>query len=522
MKKITFLLIYIFYYFPNLFSAQITIGSLVINKLDDNPIGINVNFYVDDDKTSKAPKKLSTALKEMGVKYLRYPGGDKSDTYLFSVPPYNVSKPTPPRQGKGSGNFNRDGFFNDTETDFRFDPLDFDEFMTVCREAGCEPVIVVAADMYGITKNMTTGAPIYNYKGEPLEKVSARKELIDHAAAWVYYANVKKNYNVKYWMIGNETFTAFWDRYENGVKVETISVTPEDYGQDLQDFSKAMKAVCPNIQIIANGVGWTVERFLKVPGVVDAIDQVCTSNYPMGAAGFVNYDAWAKKLVNNGVMTGAMDEVLGKINANPAAKAKGLKVWAAEFNAMYDTWGSEFDLGHALCNMDILCQTLLNKGFGKELFWNTRWGGGWSENNRPMSSAFDALYQDNEMSPKGFSISMIANHLYPQMVQSYTSGTYDGIMTFASRSLDNKEIYLYVINTKATDEITPVVVNNRIITNITKVSEMYGDNPDVGRWHAGWDYKVDRPVMSNVEQSITGTTVTLKKYSATVFHINLQ
>ena len=34
------------------------------------------------------------------------------------------------------------------EGDFVYDPLDFDEFMQICKEAGAEPVLVVAADNY--------------------------------------------------------------------------------------------------------------------------------------------------------------------------------------------------------------------------------------------------------------------------------------------------------------------------------------------------------------------------------------
>ena len=155
MKRTFLFFIYIFLYVASLFSGEIVVGSLVVNRLDGNPLGININTYVDDDKTTKAPKKLSAALREMGVRYLRYPGGDKADHILFSVPPYHVAKPTPARQGKGA-EYLREGFLNATETDFKYDPLDFDEFMTVCREAGCEPVIVVPADLYKLVKNINT------------------------------------------------------------------------------------------------------------------------------------------------------------------------------------------------------------------------------------------------------------------------------------------------------------------------------------------------------------------------------
>ncbi len=61
MKRTFLFFIYIFLYVASLFSGEIVVGSLVVNRLDGNPLGININTYVDDDKTTKAPKKLSAA-----------------------------------------------------------------------------------------------------------------------------------------------------------------------------------------------------------------------------------------------------------------------------------------------------------------------------------------------------------------------------------------------------------------------------------------------------------------------------
>ena len=521
MEKTILLFCCTFFCLSKLFSADIVIGSLVLNTLENNPIGININFYVDDDNTSQTPKKMSAALKEMGVKYLRYPGGDKADHILFSTPPYHVAKPVPARQGKGA-DYRREGFLNDAGTDFRYDPLDFDEFMTVCKEAGCEPVIVVPADMYKIVNNMTTGAPLYNYKGDPLIVETNRQFLIDHAAAWVYYANVKKNYNVKYWIIANETEVAYWPKDPKG---NNVSCEAKDYEDLIVDFSAAMKAACPNIEIISNGAAWLVESYLKNPEVVKAIDHICCSNYPM-MNGYSSYEMWAQKKVNGGVLTTPMDEVLAKINANTAAKTKGIDVWASEFSSMYTGdagWPAAFDLGHALANMDIIGQMLRNPKFGKMIYWNTHWGGGFSGTGElPIHSDYDGLLPNNDLSPRGFTLSMFGNHLYPKIVQTSTSGTYDGIMTFASRSEDDKYLYVYVINTKGTDENINLKVNNRVIKNVKRVSEIYGDSPDKGGWYNGWTYKKDMPEMNNDIQEISGTLLPLKKYSGSVYHITLE
>src|SRR5262249_27681844 len=154
------------------------------------PIGINLDFFMDGGRFPNAKHSVKDALKKMGVKYLRYPGGEKSDLYLFSVPPYDRSVPTLARTA-GLGDY--PGVIIDGR--FTNDPLDFDEFMTICKADSAEPVIVVAADNY-----------LLNIK--PGEKLSTRAELIKNATEWVRYANIKKNYGIKYWMIGNESWNS--------------------------------------------------------------------------------------------------------------------------------------------------------------------------------------------------------------------------------------------------------------------------------------------------------------------------
>ena len=54
----------------------------ILNHLPNNPIGINMDYFMDDDHYLKPQISTANALKKMGVKYLRYPGGNKSDFYF--------------------------------------------------------------------------------------------------------------------------------------------------------------------------------------------------------------------------------------------------------------------------------------------------------------------------------------------------------------------------------------------------------------------------------------------------------
>ena len=151
-------------------------------------------------------------------------------------------------------------------TEFAVDVLDFDEYMEMCREIGAEPLICVAADEYMV--DYPEGCTW-----------AGRDELIEHAVEWVRYANIKKGYGVKYWMIGNES----WHR-------QNINSTAEIYARDVVDFSRAMKAVDPTIRIVPNGN--SVEFWEKVITIAgDHMDHLCFSNYPVYEykAGYLTY-----------------------------------------------------------------------------------------------------------------------------------------------------------------------------------------------------------------------------------------
>ncbi len=63
----------------------------------------------------------------------------------------------------------------------------------------------------------------------------------EEAAAWVYYANKVKKYNIKYWQIGNEMD----GEWEIGGPVNAYT-----YSEKYLQFAKAMKAVDPSIKIL--------------------------------------------------------------------------------------------------------------------------------------------------------------------------------------------------------------------------------------------------------------------------------
>ncbi|BBJ28992.1 alpha-L-arabinofuranosidase [Athalassotoga saccharophila] len=144
-------------------------------------------------------------LENLNVKVLRFPGGSFSDMYDWKT--------------------------NSTVPGQNFPYVDpqntFDNFMKLVNQIGAQALITVN---YGTNFAGTAG-------GDPQE-----------AAAWVKYANIDHNYDVKYWEIGNEvygngTYGANWEVDLHSTK------GPQAYADNFIAFAKAMKAVDPSIKI---------------------------------------------------------------------------------------------------------------------------------------------------------------------------------------------------------------------------------------------------------------------------------
>ena len=185
------------------FAARITVDPSVLGATV-NPLffGVNSLFWITDDK-ARADGKIAAHLKDMGCTLIRFPGGEVADNYHWQTNRLDNTKDFPYEDGP--------------------EQLDFDEFMAWVRTIGAEPSCVI---------NLESGF----LHGDVAK-------AIKEAADWVRYANITQKYGVKYWEIGNET-DLVGTRYP---------LTAEQYGQAVRDFSKAMKAVDPTIQIGALG-----------------------------------------------------------------------------------------------------------------------------------------------------------------------------------------------------------------------------------------------------------------------------
>ena len=411
----------------------------VLNDVTNQPLGINLNYFMDDDNYLKPSIRTADALKTMGVKYLRYPGGNKSDLYLFSVPPYEKSQPTLARTGKGAVGYER---VIKNHSEFRFDVLDFDEFIDMCREIGAEPIITVAADEY-----------LVNYpKGCTW---SDRDALIKNAVEWVRYANIKKNYNIRYWMIGNEC----WHKNNE-------NSTAEIYARDVIDFSIAMKEIDPTIYIIPNGNSVEFcETVLKIAG--DHIDHFCISNYPIYnyRAGYATYRDTLQDLM--APVTRALTAM------DNTGMPESMKLIIAEYGP-FDwgyLWPMVNDMGHNLFNFEMTAEQLLCPRIGFSLCWNTRW----IDNDSVENSVYDALDKHGNFNSIGYGLMIWGNYLGRNMVK--TTSTLH-IRSFASHSTDVGHLYIYLLNKAEKPVSVNLFIDGCKIRRVEMFGQLTGKGPD--------------------------------------------
>ena len=451
----------------------------VVSDTSRRQIGVNTNYLLDDDANrTNALRGLAEALRQAGVKYLRYPGGEKSDTLLWSVWPYSTSIPTLARWAPQNSqdvewpSLDPSLVREDGRT-FAIDPLTFDEFMAVCRAIDCIPTVVVCYDSM--------------YKpAQPGGVAPSRALLLETAREWVRYSNVTKGYNVKYWEIGNESYA---DTY-NG------SATAEDYARDLIEFSQVMKAVDPSIQIGANGR--EADWWQKVlPVASGAIDFLAVHEYP--ADGWGSYAYYATNAVDLLDSIRIAEHVL-QTHAAPADRER-ISIAATEINSADWTgkWPPVNTLGHAIVLFDTIGELLQDPRVEFSEVWNTRWIG---NDTATTPSLWDLLDKHNQLQATGRATSIWRQFLKDQLVATSSS---QRVKAYTTYSPDTGKLSIFLIN-KGSD-ISPITLDIRNFSPTFTAAKWVlrgGSSEDTS---PSWSYEGDETTPSSLALPPVSITV---------------
>ncbi len=438
LLKILFLFAIVLYPSSILFSQTISVNvSNVIRTIPSNAVGINMNYVMDGTYINgNTQSATANTLRNMGMKFLRYPGGEKSDNYLWAKSPYTHSAPTMALTGSCQWPSGDSRFVNSDYTTAKSVVLDFDEFVTTYKQVGAEPMIVCAYDA------AYYGKSVGNPSANPCGTKPTLSSLVTNAKEWVKYANITKGYNIKYWCIGNES----WNLCDyNGC------VSASQYATDIVTFASAMKAVDPSIKIIANGRGTSWWETLLESNAASYIDYLGVSCYPIYnySGGYETYRTTSPNLLNEA------QTAVNAINTYASAADKmRIKVITTEYNAIDfgNGWSNVNDVGHSLVAFDIMGQHLENPQVDAALFWNTRW----ITNTTSPQNVDDALDENSNMNGNGLALSIWGNNLLPKLVDAISTGTgnnfvkafsvYDDITGKLNIFLINKDNSSHAIN----------------------------------------------------------------------------
>lgn len=213
---------------PSVHQAPLTTGSgadgTISFERTGNGIKILSTLY-GNNASSWMGKKILTDetrknhLKNVGITYMRFPGGNSSNNYFWDG---NI-----PATTKSDNNYNP---VSGTDNTWR---LGLDDFLNLCDTLGNTPVMCVNASYarYGNNANALATAAHY-------------------AADFVRYVNITQGKNVQFWEIGNENYGP----WQAGYIVDGDTIDGAKYAAIVNVFSDSMKAADPSIKVGAVAV----------------------------------------------------------------------------------------------------------------------------------------------------------------------------------------------------------------------------------------------------------------------------
>lgn len=180
-------------------------------KINEGFLGTNILYWIDVDEVW-AKGGLPERLKELGLKTLRYPGGEVADNYDWET--NSVER--------------KDKFPFEAKTEEEHQGrLDYKEFLAYASKLGIKNIFFVV--------NLEGAFFLPGNLNENIEHYA------DKAARWVNAVR-KAGYAVPYWEIGNESYLR-----------SAYPLTAREYASALKVFYRKMKAADPSIKIGAIG-----------------------------------------------------------------------------------------------------------------------------------------------------------------------------------------------------------------------------------------------------------------------------
>ncbi len=215
-------------------------------------LGMNLSYFNDTAEIWRTGG-IAESLRYAGIRALRYPGGQETSFFHWRSPGVNGYEdlwddPKVWGSAVGRGRFQATWVPpQDWAGNKRF--MDFDRYMACCQALGAEPVVGL---------NLSSG-----------RKHHRREDGLAEALDWLRYCK-QRGYQVTYWYLDNEP----WNVEAN------ITMSDQDYIEEILDYGRAIKKEFPQVRLIVNPLSsaqigdWTrLENFVRATGdVVDFVD----------------------------------------------------------------------------------------------------------------------------------------------------------------------------------------------------------------------------------------------------------
>jgi len=314
-----------------------------------------------------------------------------------------------------------------------------DEFMTMCEMTGAEPLIAVNSGVL----NSTCGVPI--------PKKLQPAEYLQDALDWMEYCNGDATttwgsvrvanghpepYNVKYWEIDNETWSAGINAYVDKVK----------------EFAPAMRAKYPDVKLIACGSGsydynWNQTLLNECADLIDYVSvhhYESENNYKTGVA---NYEGFIEDLSNR---------ISNSSNPNVEIYMSEWNLWgpidwriglyAGGMLNMFERQGEKFTLGGPALWLRHSSANAWNNAFIN--FNNSDW--------------FPA--------PNYVVMKLWREHYAPNYLN--TTGTNSSLDVVSTLSNDGNTLYFKVVNTESNNIDITLNIDNTFIPEIANIKSV--------------------------------------------------
>ncbi|KAK9823048.1 hypothetical protein WJX81_003290 [Elliptochloris bilobata] len=430
-------------------TINVNTGSWIRHMSPSGP-GIVVNYWNDGPGSAynNYGNGYFSALHSLSPGTLRYPGGEKSDSYAWAPPPWTSStkpRPTLTRSQPNDWPFSDKGVFDyaTNPVNYRNPPLDFDTFMSYVKATSAEPYLVLNYD----SCNYILGPNDWSYD-----------QLFALAKSWLTYI-AQMGYKVVRFEFSNESYLSVY----NG------KARAGDYAWSLGHWALALKAILPNMLLGANGypswdavgaadheVGsstyWWQQVFSQSGS---SIGFLALHSYPIFNQ---NYNDYSYSNPNFQAHANAGQYILQRW-ASPADAQRirlsftetGVEDWA------YKWPGYPCNLGMGIATFDILAQLISHPAVDDAHVWTTRWRTG-APNPSQSTANTDAFKGDNTLSPIGLAVAIAGKYMRTgDLVQS--DSLYQ-IRSWAVMTPGYQGIHLMLLNRGFTAVSQPIQFNS--------------------------------------------------------------